>query len=268
MVFAEFMGSYVNDPDGDAAKGYKYPDSPVMDPRVRKALSKAIDREALNKLFLNEGVPMYVKFHNEEADGAGFNPDWKARFQDEYGYDPAAARDLLAAAGYSASRPLQITIELQNGALQLPEQNDVLEAIGEMWRAVGVQPTLETLDISAYITKQRALGFDNHVYLFGAGQPQNFVYQRVLTARRQQRGQGFENYEFEKTYYDFIHALEPAKHDELWRGVGDLDFGQHQAIPLFWLYQEFVGDPKVISAFEFSGTSALVYNWMWNVKAA
>ena len=33
---------------------------------------------------------------------------------------------------------------------------DVLEAIAEMWSAVGVQPNLESLDPGAYVTKQRA----------------------------------------------------------------------------------------------------------------
>ena len=50
--------------------------------------------------------------------------------------------------------------------------------------------------------------------------------------------------------------------------MGDLDFSQHQVVPLFWLSQEYVGDPKVISSFGFPGTSANAYPLLWNVKAA
>jgi peptide/nickel transport system substrate-binding protein len=266
-VFVEFMGSYLNNPD-DPSSGYKWPDSPVMDVRVRKALSKAVDRDALNKLFQGDGSPMYLRFHEAGFDGPGFNPDWESRFPDEYGYDPAAARQLLADAGFGPSNPLQITVELTNGQPQLPEQDDVLEAIAQMWKEVGVQADLETLDRAAYVAKQRQFGFNRHVYLFGIGQPQNWVLDRLLTAHRQTRGQGFENYEFEAAFLNMLKELDDAKRTELWKQVGDLDYQLHTAIPLFWLKQELVADPKVVAGFDFPGNLANPYSMLWNVKAA
>jgi ABC-type transport system substrate-binding protein len=266
-VFVEFMGSYVNNAD-DPSSGYKYPNSPVMDVRVRKALSKAIDRGELNKLFRGDGSPMYLRFHEAGVDAPGYNPDWETRFPEEYGYDPAAARQILADAGYGPSKPLQMVLELANGAPNMSEQDDVLEAVAGMWKAVGVQAELETLDRAAYIAKQRAFGFDHHVWLFGMGQPQNWVYNRLLTAHRQTRGQGFENYEFEKAFLDHLKELDDAKRNLLWKQVGDLDYSQHSAIPLLWLRQEYVGDPKVIGAFDFPGNINNPYNSLWAVKAA
>jgi ABC-type transport system substrate-binding protein len=239
-----------------------------MNADVRRALSKAINRDQLNQLFQGEASPMYLRFHNQQVDGAGYNPDWQSRFKDEYDYDPEVARQLLAGAGYGPSNPLKITIELSWGATNLPEQNDVLEAVGEMWQAVGVQAELETLDRVAYTTKQRALGFDSHAYLYGAGQPQNWVLNRVLTAHRQTRGNGFENYEFEAAFLNFIKTLDNTQHDALWKQVGDLDYRLHTSVPLFWLKQEVVGDPKVIGAFDYPGNMMFFYTLLWNVKAA
>jgi peptide/nickel transport system substrate-binding protein len=261
------MGSYVNNAD-DPASGYKYPKSPVMDARVRKALSKAVDRDALNKLFQGEGVPMYVRFHNEAVDGAGWNAEWQARFADEYGYDAAAAKQLMADAGYSASSPLKVTIELSNGAPNVPEQDDLLEAVGEMWKSVGVQADLETLDRGAFTTKQRAFGFDSHAYLYGMGQPQNWVLNRVLTAHRQTRGNGFENYEFESAFLNMIKELDADKRAALWKQVGNLDYDMHTSIPLFWLKTEAVADPKVVSAFDYPGNTATLFALLAYVKAA
>jgi hypothetical protein len=89
----------------------------------------------------------------------------------------------------------------------LPEGQGLLQAVWGMWSAVGVQATLESLDTSAYVTKQGALGFESAVYVLGAGQALNSVLERSLTAHRQNRGTGFENYEWEKVF------LEANSHD-------------------------------------------------------
>jgi ABC-type transport system substrate-binding protein len=267
-VFVEFMGSYVNNAD-DPSSGYKYPNSPVIDVRVRKALSKALNRDELNKLFQGEGSPMYLRFHEEVADGStAWNPDWVTRFKDEYDYDPAAARQLLADAGYSAGKPLRITVELTNGSPQLPEQDDLLEAVAQMWQGVGVQADLETLDRGAFISKQRQLGFDSHVYLFGQGQPQNWVLDRLLTAHRQNRGNGFENYEFENAFLSMIKTLDDGARSAQWKQVGNLDYDLHTAVPLFWLKQEVIADPKVVADFQYPGNLIFPFSLLWAVKAA
>jgi peptide/nickel transport system substrate-binding protein len=266
-VFVAFMGSYANNAD-DPSSGYKYPNSPVMDVKVRKALSKALNRDELNKLFQSEGSPMYVRFHEEVADGPGWNPDWKTRFKDEYDYDVAGAKQLLADAGYGSARPLKITVELTNGAPQLPEQDDLLEAVAQMWQAVGVQAELETLDRGQFISKQRQLGFDSHVWLFGQGQPQNWVLNRLLTAHRQNRGNGFENFEFESAFLSMVKTLDEGARADQWKQVGNIDFDLHTSVPLFWLRQEVIGDPKVVASFEYPGNLIYQFTFLWNVKAA
>jgi ABC-type transport system substrate-binding protein len=211
---------------------------------------------------------MYLRLHEEAADAPGWNPDWQSRFKDEYDYDPDAAKQLLASSGYGPSNPLKITLELTNGAPQLPEQDDLLEAVAQMWQAVGVDAQLETLDRAQYTSKQRQLAFDDHVYLFGQGQPQNWVLNRLLTAHRQNRGIGFENYEFESAFLSMIKTLDESARADQWKQVGNLDYDLHSSIPLFWLKQEVIADPKVIAAFDYPGNLIFPFTLLWNVKAA
>ncbi|MEK7216897.1 MAG: ABC transporter substrate-binding protein, partial [Chloroflexota bacterium] len=78
-------------PDPNAA--FVFPNSPMMDVRVRKALNKAIDRDAMNKAFLRgKGETIYNEYFYPTR--PGWNPAWERNFKDAYGYDPEAARKL------------------------------------------------------------------------------------------------------------------------------------------------------------------------------
>src|SRR3989441_9363336 len=66
--------------------------------KVRQAMNKAINRKELLKvLYKGRANPMYV--HGFYPDLEGWDPTWEKRFPAMYGYDPAAAKRLLAEAG-------------------------------------------------------------------------------------------------------------------------------------------------------------------------
>src|SRR5262249_40916146 len=69
-------------------------DSPAKDTRVRQALNYAIDKDTLVKTVYH-GLTKPEQGQVIQADTFGFNPDLKP-----YPYDPAKAKQLLAAAGY------------------------------------------------------------------------------------------------------------------------------------------------------------------------
>ena len=91
-VWMEFFGCCVRD---IATGKYRHPNSPLMDVRVRKALDKAVDRNAINKAFLGGKGEVAVLPHLHPTRD-GWDPSWKDRWEKEYGYDPAAAKALLA----------------------------------------------------------------------------------------------------------------------------------------------------------------------------
>lgn len=98
------------------------------DPNVWKALSIAIDREA----YVNAVHPGEIPTANAlPTDSAGFLPE----LDEEYAYDPDAAKELLAEAGYPDGFAFDFTINQGS-------QRD-LEAIQPYWAAIGVTVNLK-----------------------------------------------------------------------------------------------------------------------------
>jgi len=107
------------------------PDSPLADPRVRRALNMAINRELLTRYLLGEATRPASQLN--VPGGFGFDPALAP-----LPYDPAAARRLLAEAGYA--KGLSLTMAVTTGEVA----GDALyfQQIGTDLAAVGVQ--LET----------------------------------------------------------------------------------------------------------------------------
>lgn len=98
------------------------------DPNVWKALSIAIDREA----YVNAVHPGEIPTANAlPTDSPGFLPE----LDEEYAYDPDAAKDLLAEAGYPDGFTFDFTINQGS-------QRD-LEAIQPYWAEIGVDVNLK-----------------------------------------------------------------------------------------------------------------------------
>ena len=166
----------------DAA--YKYPDAPLHDIRVRRALNQAVDRAAINKAFFGDkGDPMVRNHHHPTR--PGWDPSWVTRFEEFYGYNPDKARALLAEAGYGPDNPYEINVQLTE-ALGWPGGPDVAEAIAGFWRDVGVKTNLVTQDTATYRAQGRNFEFfqprhyqrhelphpDGHPRVRHCGQPQ------------------------------------------------------------------------------------------------
>ena len=61
---------------------------------VRQALNKAINRDEINEfIFKGSGAPYRVVDYHPTMPGR--NPEWDERWEEEYGFDPDKARELL-----------------------------------------------------------------------------------------------------------------------------------------------------------------------------
>jgi len=159
-VWMEFFGAGARDP---ATGKFRHPNSPLLDVRVRKALNKAIDREAINKSFLgNEAEVMLLNHMHPTREG--WDPSWQRRWKDEYGYDPAAAKALLSAAGHGPNNPLTTTV-IRSYQTGFPEGPDAQETIIAYWKAVGVEAKLETVDRATERRVAESFGYDNHFWM-------------------------------------------------------------------------------------------------------
>ena len=99
-----FNCCYMVDGDRGPDAAYLYPDSRLLDNGVRKALNKAVNKDALNDAFFKgKAFPMYHTHLNENT--LGWDTSWEQRYPEEYGYDPAAARQLLRRSRIHGEQP-------------------------------------------------------------------------------------------------------------------------------------------------------------------
>ena len=232
-----------------------YPNTPLANLNVRKALNKAIDREALNDAFFaGKGLTMYKNHYlPDNAQRVGWNPEWVSRFDDEYGYDEDAARALLeqglAELGIDQ---LQTTIQLTVQPA-VPAGVDVMQAIANFWRDIGVDVIEQSVDPAEYRTKQREMRWDNHVVPIATSGAQLVTVQVYGSSIIPVLYIGLQDPEAEAVMREALNTNTPQDRDDLLRVVGDMYYGLHQDIPLFYLPNEVVADPDVIADFIYSG---------------
>ena len=124
--------------------------NPFGDIRVREALNKAINRDAiLEHIFLGRGSTTLYPIGSYAA-ASGYDPA-----QSGYPYDPDRARQLLAEAGYTEDNPLEIKLAIYafGGIAEFPR---MIEAIGADFEAVGVKVNFQPTEYGTLRSMRRA----------------------------------------------------------------------------------------------------------------
>ena len=244
--------------------GYVHCDSPWLDPRVRKAMNKAVDKDALNDAFFR-GAGDNMVMQGIPEDSPAFNPEWLAAYPAEYGYDPAAARSLLAEAGFGSNNPLEITVQVIPVA-GYPQAPDVMESMTGYWNDVGISTTIEQAPGSTLRATQRALEFKSWIGLF-SGAPINIQSFRVHNSNISPRGGGFEYMEIS----DLIHQVQATMGEDaqnvILRQIGDIAFPAHVAVNLFYIPPQIVLNPDVVESWRWPGNVAGLWSHFALIKA-
>jgi len=123
--------------------------APFDDPRVRRALSLAIDRNSISRNVLYSAYPAAHSLTPPNCGG------YTARAQ--VGLDIAAARALLAEAGHPGGAGIPpFEVQLRNDGVQPP----VMEAIQAMWeKELGIHANLATLEQKTWLQNQETLDY-------------------------------------------------------------------------------------------------------------
>jgi len=140
-----------------------YPeDSPLKDPRVRKAISYSINREGMGKMLLRD---------THEAWGSFFAP-YQIGFDEARStpdpYDPKKAKQLLVEAGYPDGFD---TVMMVPSTYQL-----VYVAIAQQLKAIGIQAAIKPLESGTWSSQMiagnlRGLGYSPTPYWSGTIHP-------------------------------------------------------------------------------------------------
>jgi oligopeptide transport system substrate-binding protein len=122
---------------------------PVADVRVRKALSLAVDRESLTKFVTKAG----------ETPHGGFVPAGLRGYEGPrgLGFDPAAAKKLLAEAGYPDGKGFPETELLYNTS---DLHRVITQAVQQMWKEhLGIRVDLVNVEWKVYLARQGSLDY-------------------------------------------------------------------------------------------------------------
>ena len=241
------------------------PDSPLTDVRVRKALSKAINRPLLNEAFFdNSASPMYMNhFHPTRL---AWNPDWETNFPKQHGFDPAASRAILAEAGYNENNPLETNFDLA----ELPHYagaQDLGEGIAGMFADVGVKVNLLTRDYAIRRAAGRARENDNHL-IVSASSSDHFFGFAVWSTPIFSKTNAVNLPAINELTQTGMQTLEPEAQFAIWREIGNAYYDAYLTLPLFWLPAEAVYNPEFVSDYVFPGSITGTWTHIQNIRAA
>ncbi len=249
--------------DTQKLEGWLYPDSPLMDVRVRKALQKAINLDELNKAFFGgKGETMYhTHLHPTRP---GWNPDWVKNFPEEYGYDPAKAKALLAEAGYTAAKPLSTNLHVLNLSAY-PGTPDLIESVGNYWRQIGVDVKLVQMDPTQLAAARRELKLSND-FLVAATSSVEFIGVSAYWTSIAPRG-GSEDPVVDGLFIKLRSELDAQKREAMWRQLGDESYKKHMSINLLWLPAEATFNPQFVADSPWPGNISGTWTHVEYIKA-
>ena len=113
---------------------------PMLDKNVRLAMIHAIDRNSIvEKLLRGYGTVIHTL---QAPQYAAYDSSITVK------YDPELSKNLLAASGYSTSKPVKFTIQTTRGFK--PKDYEMIQAVVGMWRKVGIEADIETYEIAKH----------------------------------------------------------------------------------------------------------------------
>ncbi len=213
----------------------KFPDSPWCNEDIRRAASKAIDRDALNEAFYGGEAETAFTWYWLPEQTESWNPDWETRYAEEIGYDPEGASALLEGVGGEVS-------------IQVFAKNDLSEAVAVMLEDVGFTVELVSMDDGQFSSQREAREFDRMVE-FDDTASENITGFEPAGYGNQDSGRAIETVEWDTQYEGVLVELEPEAQSALWLEFGNVIYDNIPQIPLLRTYSETVVNPDVVCGY-------------------
>jgi len=203
--------------------GFNCEKKPFNDPRVRKALSYAIDREKmLSSIMDSRGVP-----------AAGPIPPILRKFpvREKYSYDPVKAKKLLKEAGYPDGFSMKIyqTADIEN--------LNLCQVVQSYLKDINIRADIVQLEWSSFleaVTKGEAQSF---WLSWWADYPdaENFLFPTFHSTNRGQGGNRsrFSNNRVDDLLFQAVKVLDDKKRSEMYKQIEEIIIDQAPWI-FFW----------------------------------
>jgi len=241
---------------GASGIGLRVDKAPFTDIRVRKALDMAVDRQSLAKNFYNgasTGLP--VGMTSSIYPGWAFEyTDWPQSLKDEYAFNPTAAKQLLADAGYPDGFNTNVVTTSDTVMLQL------MQVFKAYFADIGVNMEIRPMDPAA---EQAFVRDGKHDQMSGQGLGQTFPPTRVMDVYYSKGGTDAIFYGLNNapdTTYDTLHdqflaATDTAQAQQIFQQMDKEVIQQHFTVAAPESYNYVVWQPWL------EGYSGQVTQW-------
>lgn len=189
----------------------------LQDPKVREALSYAVDKDALISQVLPEGTEKAIEFVPDTVNG--YNPDVTT-----YDYDPEKAKSLLAEAGYDEANPLKLTFNYPVNVSRpyMPDPEQIFTVLSSQLSEVGVETTPVSEEWVEYLDRTTGtadhgihlLGWtgdyndtDNFVGVFFGQQSSEWGFDNPELFQKLNEARGVSNIEDQTALYEEINEM-------------------------------------------------------------
>ncbi len=207
---------------------------PLNDPRVRRALALAINRDGIINTILRAGqTPAY----NLTPAYAGFAPATTLKT------DVTEARRLLAEAGFPEGKGLRRLEVLYNTS---EAHKQIAEAIQQMWRTnLGVDISLRNEEWKVYLDSQQNLNFDicRSAWIGDYPNPETFL--DLLISGGGNNNTGYANPAYDRLLADALATSDPTVRATLHQQMENLIVRDVPVIPLYFYKRVFLISPRV-----------------------
>ena len=204
-------------------------ENPLLDERVREAISLAINREAI--------VERIMGGYAEPAGELLPPPMFGTADRPVDPYDPERAKELMAEAGYEDG--FQITLGTPNDRYINDEQ--VAQAIAQMLAQINIDVSLDAVTASQFFSRRNNQEFPLWLAGWGAASGEMSSPLRSLVATwSPEEGLGttnpgrYSNEELDSLLAEAMTTLDDAEREELLQQAGTIALEEHGIIPLHY----------------------------------
>jgi len=199
--------------------GKPLPRNPFVDARVRRALSIAINRDALVERVMEGTAKPAGQWLPEGV--FGYNPEVRVP-----PFDPDGAKRMLAEAGYPQG--FRMTLTTPND--RYPNDARTAQAVAQMWTRIGVRTQVDAAPWTAFVPRRARVEYAMQIGAWGSstGEASNFLVNTLATNNRQRLTGANNNARFSSAVFDELAArgsatLDDERREAIW----------HEAVALY-----------------------------------